>query len=108
METPVDTGKEKQKDAKQTKEYTAPEIRPPLPPEVIPPAHPDTGFSSHLHNDWTHAQTSSPYIDSLVNKNVVKEIENKNKESKILKNKSAAVTIHEIQEGKHKAPLADP
>ena len=33
-------------------EYPSPDIRGPVPEN----AHPDSTFSSHLHNDWTHAQ----------------------------------------------------
>lgn len=35
-------------------EYPTPEERGPVPEN----AHPDTQFSSHLHDDWTHAQKS--------------------------------------------------
>jgi len=35
------------------KEYPQPDIRGPMPRN----AHPDSTFSSHVHNDWTYAQT---------------------------------------------------
>jgi len=36
-------------------EYPTPEQRGPVPEN----AHPDANFSSHLHDDWTHAQRNS-------------------------------------------------
>lgn len=46
--------KEEPTGAQSKPEYPTPEQRGPVPEN----AHPDANFSSHLHDDWTHAQKS--------------------------------------------------